>query len=247
MTTTDQPGRTAATPTDPRRSWIRLLVWAVAVSAGVDLAVMALLGEVIPPVAAGAVISFVGIALLGRWPGAGIRLLVAVSALLVLTSAPFALPLVGHPESAVGFGQAVIHLGGRLVAIAAAVGAWRHGSPVIARRLGRLAAGLLAATVIIGVVGTALTTSDTPAHGDVRVAVSDFEFPAEVRVASGSSVFVENGDVIRHTFSVEGADLSRELPAGTGVRLRIALDPGTYRLFCNVPGHGSMEGALVVY
>ena len=248
MTATDHTTGIAAAPSmSPRGPWIRLLAWTVAISTGVDLAVMALVGVVIPPLVAGAVLSLVGIGLLARRPRAGIALLAAVSTLLLLTSAPSALAQLAHPESGIDFGHAAIHLGGRLVAIAAAVGAWRLASPVIGRRLGLLAGGLLSVTVLVGVIATVLATSRDPAlPGDVTVVVRDFSFPAEVRVTRGDSVFVENADLTRHTFTVEGTDVSQQLPPGAGVRFGIDLDAGTYRLFCAVPGHESMQAALVV-
>ncbi len=228
------------------RPWVRLLAWTAAVGAGVDAAVMGVLGEVIPPVLAGVVLTLAGLALLRRRPRVGIGLLGVVGVLLVVSGAPFALPNVGHPESAVGFGHAVIHLLTRLVTIVAAVGAWRQLSPVAARRFATLTAAGLAATVVVAVGASVADPGDTAEPGDVVAEVRDFEFPAQLQVASGGTLFVDNADLIRHTFTVEGTALSQELPAHTGRRFVVELEPGTYRVRCDVPGHESMEAHLVV-
>ena len=113
MPIADQPTTGASSSaTEPQQPWIRLLGWAAAGSGAADVALMALVGELIPPVAVGVALSVVGVGLLRRWARAGTVLLAAVSTVLVLSSAPFALPHLSHPESAVDFGHAVVHLGG---------------------------------------------------------------------------------------------------------------------------------------
>ena len=247
MTTTDQPTHTAAAPgTDRRAAWMRLLLWSAAVSAVVDVAVMALAGTLIPPVAAGVALSIVGIALLRSRPRAAIGLLGVVSALLLVTSAPFATPHLAHPESGVDFGHAAIHLGGRLVAVMAAIGAWRQATPPVARWLGRVAAALLAVVALSSLVAIARTTNDAAGPGDVTVAVRDFAFPAEVRVRSGGAVLVDNADLNRHTFTVRGEGLTHDLPARSATRFTVDLAPGTYEVFCAIPGHDAMTAPLIV-
>lgn len=248
MTTTADSTRNVWAPQmqDPQRGWTRLLVLAVAASAAADVGMMTLAGTVIPPVAMGVVLSLVGLALLRRWPRKAKVMLAVVSGLIVVSSAPFAVPHLAHPGSAVDFIHSSIHLGGRLVAVAAAIGALRAASPVAARRFGVLAAGLLGATVLLGAIATSLTSRVAAAPGDVTVAVRDFAFPPEVRAPTNATVFVDNDDLNRHTFTVADTDLSHELPAGAGVRFRLDLPPGTYRLFCSVPGHESMQAELIV-
>ncbi len=231
---------------DAENPWTRVLLWAVGISAAADIALMALLSAVIPPVVVGVVVSLIGIALLRRRPRAGVILLGVVSALMVVTSAPFAAPHLSHPESPLDFVHAVIHLGGRLVAVAAAIAIWRSASPTTARPAGRLAAGLLLTTVVVSAVAAVSTNRDTARPGDVTVPVRDWEFPPEVRVASGDTVFVDNDDLTRHTFTVKGTDVSRQIAPRTGVRFAVELEPGTYRLFCAIPGHESMTASLIV-
>ncbi|MDP9441764.1 MAG: cupredoxin domain-containing protein [Actinomycetota bacterium] len=247
MTTTREPTTPAGSPvTDRQRPWIRLLGWAAVLSAAADVALMALVGAVIPPVAAGVALSFVGIALLARRPRAGTALLAAVSTLLVVSGAPFALPHLAHPESAIDFGHAVVHLGGRLVAVAAAVGAWRSAPALLARRLTRVAVGALLATVVTTGVAAGGSTGETASLGDVTVPVQKFAFPPEVKAASGATVFVDNRDLTRHTFTVRGTSVSEQLRPGVGARFRLDLAPGAYPLFCDVPGHEAMRATLIV-
>lgn len=247
MTTTNRSADVSAesTPTG-RRPWERLLVRAAAVSSVADVALMAIAGAVIPPVAIGVVLSVVGIALVRRLPRTAIVLLGVVSLLLLTTGAPFALPHLAHPESAVDFIHSFVHLGGRLLAVVAAIGAWRAASPTVARRLGVLATASVVATVAVGAGAASLTTRDDVSPGDVTIPVRDFAFPSKVRVPAGATVFVDNGDPIRHTFTVESTGLSKELPGGVGLRFSVDLPPKTYRLFCAVPGHESMDAELIV-
>jgi plastocyanin len=247
MTATNNP---AAASTEraagPERAWVRVLVWASAVAAAADLAAPALSGEVIPPLAAGAVVTLVSLLLLRRFPRTCIGVLGVTNLLLAVSSAPFAAPALAHPDSPVAFTHSMIHLVGHLLAVAAAVAAWRRASPAGARWTGLAAAGLLAVTVVVGMASAALTTSQTAQAGDVPVAVRGFAFPAEVRVPSGGTLFIDNADVLRHTFSVEGIDLAQELPERSSARLEVNLDPGTYQVICEVPGHESMTGTLIV-
>lgn len=244
-TATSMPS-TAPTTTNPRRPWISLLAWSVLVSAGVDIAVMTLTGVVIPPVAIGAVVSIAGVALLRRFPRGAVAALATISVLLVVTGAPFVVPLLAHPGSAVDFFHAAVHLGGRLVAIAAAVAVWRQASPAAALWLGRLAFAALCAAAVVAAVGMARTPHDAPAADDVTVVIRDFAFPSQVQVSSGGSIFAQNADFVGHTFSVESTGLSHQLPGRAGLRFAVDLEPGSYRLFCAVPGHEAMQTDLIV-
>lgn len=244
-TATSQP-TTGAVTTKPRGPWVRLLVCSVLISTTVDIAVMVLTGALIPPVALGAVLSLVGLALLGRFPRGAVAALATISVLLVGTGAPFVVPLLAHPDAALDFFHAAVHLGGRLVAIIAAVGIWRHASAEAALWPARLAVAGLGAALVVAAVGVARTPDDAPVAGDVTVAIRDFAFPTEVHVSSGGSIFAQNTDLVGHTFSVEGTDLSHQLPGRANLRFPVELEPGTYRLFCDVPGHEAMQTNLVV-
>lgn len=247
MTATHQPTRaTSPRPETPGRPWIRLLVWLSIVTAAVDLAAPAMAGVVIPPLAVGAALTVVGLVLLRRSRRTGVVTLGVVHLLLVLSSAPFAAPSLAYPESPITFSHGVVHLGGRALAVAAAVAAWRYASVAGARRLGMLAVALLAATAVTTGAAAVLTPGATAQPDDVIVTVRDYAFPDEVRVTSGGHLLVENTEPVRHTFTVAGTDLSEELPERRNVRLAVDLPTGSYRLVCAVPGHESMTARLVV-
>ena len=247
MTTTDSPasvGASRAARPDP--AWVRLLAWTTVVTAVADLGAPALSGQVIPPLAAGAVLSLVGLLLLRRFPRSGVAVLGVTNLLLVASSAPFAIPSLAHPDSPIGFSHSLIHLVGRPVAVIAAVAAWRRLAPSGARGLGFGAAGLLAATLIFAAGSVVLTGGSAAQAGDVRVEIKGFAFPETVSVASGGTLFVDNAEQVRHTFSVEGTGISQQLPERSSARVDVDLAPGTYRVICEVGGHESMSGSLVV-
>ena len=225
--------------------WIRLLAWLSVTGATLDVLAMGLT-EVIPPLVVGVILTAAGLVLLRRRPRAGTWMLGIVALLLALTSAPFALPNVPHPESAVSFIHGVGHLLTRAVAVIAAVAALRAVSPRALAPIRTLALGGLAVTVVVGIAASLATTSDSLEAGDVAVEVSAAEFPPVVEVVTGGAVFVENDDFIRHTFTVEDEGVSQELPASTGVRIELDLEPGTYQLICEVTGHESMTADLIV-
>lgn len=229
-----------------QRSWTRLAVGSGATAAAVDVAVMAALGEVIPPLAVGAVLTAVAIAVIRAHPGAAMGAIGVVSGLLFVTSLPFAVPELGHPASALGFAHAALSLGGRLVATIAVVAVWRAAGATSARRLGAIALGGVAMTALVAAVAAVTTEEDAARPGDVAITVRDMAFPPNVAVRTGGAVHVRNEDLVRHTFTVTGTALSRELPARTAVRFDVGLPPGSYALRCVVPGHETMKAELVV-
>ena len=62
----------------------------------------------------------------------------------------------------------------------------------------------------------------------------------------GERLVVDNADPFRHTFTIEGAGVDVEIPAGRTVEVPLDLQPGTYDYICAVPGHEAMTGTLVV-
>jgi plastocyanin len=235
-----------ASRTDTERDWIRLLVWISLLAAAADLGAPALAGGVIPPLVVGASLTLVGLLLLRRYRRTGIAVLGITSLLLIVTGAPFMLPSLAHPASPITFLHAITLIV-RVGAVAAAVGAWQHASTYTAKRVGVASAGLFGAAIAVTGIATVTAPSDTVQPGDVAVSVAGFAFiPEEIRVTAGGIVFVENDDLIVHTFSVRDTDLSEALQERRSVRLHVDLDPGTYRVLCAVPGHESMKATLVV-
>lgn len=212
----------------------------------VTLVLQVLIGEPIPPVVVLDVLFIaVAVALLRgarpivRWAA------VVLPVLLVVANLPFAVPDLQHPESAAGF---IPTLAIVVVALTTAGLALRHarGRSVPGRAVWSVAVGLLVLGAAGSLVAAAQLEDDVAMAGDATVTVVDFAYPEQLEVAAGEGVVVDNRDPFRHTFVVEGTDVAAELPASTARRVPVDLPPGEYRYLCDVPGHESMVGVLVV-
>jgi plastocyanin len=257
VTTIDPPAPDTSqlpTATRPRhvpdepggRAWRRLLATLALVVAGSDLVFFGLIAEVIPPLAVGIVLTLIGLALLRRRPRAGIAVLGLSGLLMLVGNAPFAVEHLGHPASPIDFVHAVIGTVGRVLVIAAAVGAWREATAQGARRLAVICVGLAAAMSLGTTVATIASSGEEVVAGDIEVVVEQAAFPDVVRVSAGDTLFVDNADVFRHTFTVEGIGLDVDLPAMQGARAVVDAPPGSYAVTCEVPGHDFMTGTLEV-
>ena len=114
---------------------------------------------------------------------------------------------------------------------------------------------LLAASVTAGCSSSSATPDTVPAGTNLEVrAVSGLRFDKTAyEVAAGESlVAYVNDDTIRHTLvvvkdgtTVSGFELQinkkGDVDSGS-----VTLEPGTYELFCTVPGHQSMKAELTV-
>lgn len=241
------PG-TAGVPSRPNAADV-LVRRTTIIAAVADLAVMAVLGTVIPPLAVFALLTLVLLVVLRRRP-AGLTITLGVLALLSnLGGIPFWTADLAAPGDSLTFLWAVLAAGSRFVAVVAAVVASRQ--PATAERIGRLlgsaAVGLLAVAVVVTVVARSGTDRAELAAGDVPVAIDGFAFPAApVTVDSGGTLHVTNQDPTRHTFTVAGTDLAPMVLGSSATRVPVDLPPGTYDVICEVPGHEAMTGTLEV-
>lgn len=231
---------------EPGGIWRRLLVVSVAVVAAYDLVFLAMIGEVIPPLLAGAVLTLVGIGLLPRFRRAGVVVLGLTSLLLLVAMLPFAAAHLPHPSSPIDFTHAAIALLGRTAAVIAAIGSWREASPALGRRVATLAVALLAVSLVVSGVAVSTTVSDGEVAGDVVAELTEATFPPTLTVSSGGVIHLENRDRFRHTYTAPGTSLDVELPATTAVRFTVDLAPGTYEVICDIAGHEFMAAELIV-
>jgi plastocyanin len=128
---------------------------------------------------------------------------------------------------------------------------FRHFTP----RAALISSALVASSVLIGCGGNASNNPPPPVDADLVVtAVPPLRWDAESYAVSAGEVTVamRNEDVIRHTLVVlrdkdvvGGMELAvnRRGDVDTGT---ITLEPGTYRIFCTVPGHQNMNSELIV-
>jgi plastocyanin len=240
------PAPVGPTPAPPGESWVRLLAVTVTVIAAVDVVFMGLIGEVVPPLVIGVVLTAVGLGVLRRWQRTGVVWLGLVSLLMLVGSLEPAGVHLGAPSSGIDFVHAVVAIPGRVVAIAAAIGALRGAGAPAARRLGLVVTALAALTLVTGTVATLVTSGSDPAAGDVEVVIEAAAFEEVMTVSQGGTLFVDNRDVFRHTFTVEGTDIDVDLPALQGARITVDLAPGDYAVICDLPAHDFMSGTLQV-
>lgn len=238
-TTAPSDGAVDAPPTR------RLLIAATATAVAADLGWMAFLGDVIPPPLG--IGTLAGVSYLA-FRGNTKRLAIAfgaLAALFLVMGSRFVLAELGHPEDAAGFIWAGLSGGGRIVTVLAAAMLLRgrHHAP---RQLAWAAVAAALAIVAIGGIGQASVASDERQPGDVDVVAERSTFPDQITVAPGGSVFVDNVDRFRHTFTVEGSDIDVDLPPTTALRVPIDLTPGTYHVQCTVHGHETMTSTLTV-
>lgn len=245
MTTTAPPvpARLDVAGPDP---WTRVVGWAAATIVAVDALFLALVGELIPPVAIAALVTVLGIGLLRVRPRGGALFLGIWSLLWAVGSVPFVVTHLTHPESGIDFVHAVVSGPGRVLLAGASVVAWRGLAPTSARRFGLGALVALGLVAITGVVASLASSGAAAAAGDEVAVVRQADFPTGMEVASGGTLFVDNQDLFRHTFTVEGTAVDVELPAKQGARIPIELGAGTYDVQCRVPGHEAMQATLTV-
>ncbi len=91
----------------------------------------------------------------------------------------------------------------------------------------------------------------TTGDADVSVAaVAGFDFqPTELTAEAGEiTVELVNEDEQRHTFVIDEADLRIDAQGGQSATGTATLEAGTYRFYCDVPGHeeAGMVGELEV-
>lgn len=119
---------------------------------------------------------------------------------------------------------------------------------------------LLVLVGIIGVaaMGLAVIAATRPAEGappgdtvtTANIQLNEFSITGDLHIDSGRTVLqVTNAGAIPHDLVMEGGARTRELNSGESQRLDVGtLAPGSYVVFCDIPGHRSagMEAVLVV-
>lgn len=238
-----------ATISEATRRW-RMVEAACLLAVSLSLyAVMVLAGSIIPPLVIFGTLYLVLAVLLVRLIGN--RWLAGVAAVLAVLglagNAPFLIEDLAHPESWGSFVPSAISVVAGLGAVFAAVASYRGASVDLVRPTGIAVAGLCAALVVVSLGLSASASSDEAQTGDVTVLAEAYEYPETLSASAGAiGFFVENKDLLRHTFVIDGHDVKVELPSGKSRRVEVELPAGTYAYLCDVPGHESMAGTLTV-
>ena len=226
----------------------RFVAGALWILAALLVTVQGLARELIPPLAIFAVV-FLGVGVVvarrrSRWLLVGV---IVLSLVYLVGSTPFFIANLAHPESPASFlAEAFVGLA-LLTALIGAVAGLRGAQPGSRRPIAVGAGGLAAVAVVVSIVASSGVEADLRQPGDVAVEAVRSTYPAALELQAGESVlWVDNQDPFHHTLVIEGTDVRETLPGSTAVRMTVDLTPGTFRYFCDVPGHESMEGQIVV-
>lgn len=188
-------------------SWIWLVVATTSITAVADLLAMALQHSVIPPVLIGALLSLAALGLL-RWrERAGLITIGVLTAAIILTGVPFAIPGIGHPDCPIGFIHSAAYLLGRGLVLLAVLGGLFSRSERVARIATAIAASAGLVVLAVATVAT-ISRADTPrADGDIRVSAERFDFPNVTAPAGatlcGDGVAAERGHSLFAALAVD--------------------------------------------
>jgi len=236
----------AADAASTATGWRKALVIALGINALLCVGLIALIGEVIPPLVVFAVL-FVVFGVFAyrnakRWP---VIVSLVLAVLFILGNLPFIIEDLSHPDTMASFVPIWLMVMTTVFVIVAAVETLRRASSSPSyTSVGFTVVAVFGVLLSVG-MATAVD-SDTRQEGDTVVTAKDVAYPSEVTVESGGAVFVENKDIFRHTFVVDGQDVKEELQGSSSRRIPIDLEPGTYTFRCDVVGHEDMEGDLIV-
>ena len=226
-----------------------LIAGALAALAVTLAAVQVLATHIIPPLAVFAIVFTFLAVLIARRPTRWVLIVVGLAVAIYLAgSVPFVVANLAHPESPVSFLAEAFVLIGSAVALIGVVGELRGSLTATRRRyivLGGL--GLAGVAIATTIVASAAVDSAPRGGDDIAIETSRSMFPSDVEVPTGpTTLWFDNQDPFHHTVVIDGTGIREVLPASSGVRVDVDLAPGTYRYWCDVPGHETMEGTLHV-
>lgn len=245
--TAERPLEAATDPlTEPGGD--RLVGGALLLGAALLVSLQVLAGHVIPPLAVFSVLTLVlGGVTLRRRPRWLLVSAAVVAVLYLVGSAPFLAANLAHPESPGSFLSEVFILLAFLSVLAGVVLRLRGAGAAVRRRLVAAAAAVAASATIGSLIVAATVDAEARQEGDIAIASDRSAFPSEVEVPAGDAVlWLDNRDPFHHTFVIDDTDVRAVMAANSSVRVPVDLAPGSYRFWCDVPGHDSMVGVLDV-
>jgi plastocyanin len=228
--------------------WRFLTVWTGMGIAVAILVLIALIGAIIPPLVAFALLYGVAVWLTRRGGRSGTIMSAVLSFLFIGLNAPFIVPSLSVPASTVDFVMTGLLVVLALSNLVSAIAALRSSSTgVRAALMGRATVALLLLVAVIAVIGRVTYDSPPAQTGDVQLTAQDFEFSASTIESEGGevSVFVDNKDSALHTFTVEELDVDLQVPGGSTARVTFDAPAGSYEFIC-VPHESEMHGTLEV-
>jgi plastocyanin len=245
--TAERP-RPPVTSAPPTVGGDRLVAGALLTATGLLVSYQLLAGHVIPPLAIFAVLlGILGVATLRRRSRWLLLVDAAIAVLYLAGSAPFFAANLAHPESPVSFLAEVFLLLTLVTVVIGVVVRLREAGDRARRRTVVGAVGLAGIATVVSLVAAAGVDAEARQDGDVPLVIDRSVFPERVEVPAGGSVlWVDNTDPFHHTFLIDGTEVREVLAANSSVRVPAELAPGSYRYWCDVPGHEAMEGVLDV-
>jgi hypothetical protein len=217
-----------------------------AVVAVVDLIFMALVAEIIPPMAIGVVLTVVGLGLMRVRRKAGIIVLALTAVVLLIGSVPFVVDHIGHPESGVDWMHIVIGTFGRLFVLGVAVEDVAFGQR--RRRPDDRGAGARRPRER----WPPWRWSPPPPRVETNAETATSRCRSTPRPSPSRSSWVGRRVVHRQLPHLPAlvhrrGDRHRRGATGPAGGARADRPPtGTYAVICNVPGHESMTSVLIV-
>lgn len=232
-----------------QNAWPRVLAGALTATVPILFVVIAASRTVVPAELVQVVILVALAYAVFRWPARRwvLILATALAALALVGSLPYVLGDLSHPESGWAFVPSALAIVALLVAVLAGIAATLRASDAPARALAASAVALAVVLTLVGVVATLRVEDDPRAEGDIVVQAKDTRYPRTVAANAGEvGLYLENKDLIRHTFVIDDRDVRLELPGSASRHIRVALTAGTYAFHCDIPGHESMKGTIEV-
>ncbi|MDJ0925447.1 MAG: cupredoxin domain-containing protein [Acidimicrobiia bacterium] len=246
--TVDRTTEERAPAASPVRVWIGLVRVGTIAMVVFAILLQVVARAIIPPVFVIGLV-FLGVTPFLRGERRGLALGAAIfGAAAYVGNLPIIIDDLSHPESAPSFIAQLLSTIALGLVVVGGVAAWFRRSTRLLRPLALAAAGVFVAGTFASVAIAADTDSVAALPGDVPVTAERLMWaPEEVVIdAATTGIWIDNEDGFRHTFTIPELGIDVEVPALKARRVDIDAPPGTYEIICEVPGHDSMTGTLIV-
>lgn len=94
-----------------------------------------------------------------------------------------------------------------------------------------------------------LSAEAVQSSGDPAILLGEMFIEGTLEVPAGTTIAIANIGAVPHNLTVENGPQTPDIESGKAFELDLStLDPGTYTVFCAIPGHrgGGMEAQLVI-
>lgn len=211
------------------------------------VSLIAMVGEIIPPIAVIGLIYLGSIPFLrGERRKLGLSFAVLSTAILA-GNIPFIVSDLARPESSPTFILGLLSVVAVSLAIGGGLGVFFRWPTGPIRRLVMGVGGVFLVGSVTSVAIAVGTDTVMALPSDAVVEAQGVLWnPDEILVQAGTGIWIDNLDPVHHSFTVTDLDIDIEIPALKAMRVDVDAAPGTYQIICNVLGHENMTGTLVV-